>query len=154
MLRPFVESGLLKTVLNATLVRCTVSGNAISNVVYLIDGEEITVFGQIYIDGTDTGELIEKSGTDYNVGAESKSRRGKKMRRKLPVRRICNRQLTRLVTENRLIGDYTIPKPEMYDEFCKLKMPYDKYHGVFHVRTGFLHGQGKAFRNVSRRKGR
>ena len=44
MLRPFVESGLLKTVLNATLVRCTVSGNAISNVVYLIDGEEITVF--------------------------------------------------------------------------------------------------------------
>ena len=127
MLRPFVESGLLKTVLNATLVRCTVSGNAISNVVYLINGEEITVFGQIYIDGTDTGELIEKSGTDYNVGAESKSQTGEEDAAEIACPQDMQPATYTACLENRLSGDYTIPKPEMYDEFCKLKMPYDKY---------------------------
>lgn len=127
MLEPYEKNGNLKIYYFCTLKKAETSGDDIKSV-SLISGEtEYVVAAPYFLDATDEGDLIEKSGTEYVTGAESKAMTGEASA--LDVYRPDDRQPVTwsLAFENRLKGDYVIDKPADYDRLKKLIMPYDKY---------------------------
>ena len=127
MLAPYVASGVLTVYLSAKFVRCGVSGDIVTSVVYDIDGEQIEFVGKYFLDGTDTGELIAASGTEYVCGAESRAATNEPHAPQIADSGDMQPFTYTAALENRKSGDYVIDKPPMYDEFRRLKMPYDKY---------------------------
>ncbi len=130
MLQPYVQQGNLQIFLNAKLLSCQASPEKISSVRYAIDGEEAEISGEYFLDGTDTGELIALSGAAYRVGAESRKETGEENAPELADPQDMQPVTYSAAIENRREGDYRIEKPEMYDAFRALKMPYD-VHPVF-----------------------
>ncbi len=127
MLQPFVDNGTLKVILNAKLVSCEYSNDIINSVEYSVEGKKLVVLADIFLDGTDTGELIAKSGTAYVTGAESFADTGESH-----APQVADPQDMQPVTysaclENCKSGNNVIEKPALYDEFRQLKMSYDKY---------------------------
>ena len=127
MLAPYVESGLLTVFTEATLKECDTVGDEIRGVVYEIDGEEVRLEGEYYLDGTDIGDLICMSGTEYRVGAESKAETGEDDAPEVGNSSDMQSYIFSACIENRKEGDYTIEKPELYDTFKELVMPYDEH---------------------------
>ena len=127
MLAPYVESGLLTVYTEAKLKDCSVEGDEILGVVYEIDGEDVRFEGDYYLDGTDIGDLICISGTEYRVGAESKAETGEDDAPEVGNSDDMRSYIFTACIENRKEGDYTIEKPELYDEFKNLMMPYDEH---------------------------
>lgn len=124
MLRPYVSAGNLKIILNAELYACDCRDGEIRSVTYKTEKEEIIAHGKIFIDGTDTGELLPLSGIEYCTGAEAKAQTGEK---NAPIAaRPYDMQsfVYTAAVENRVKGDYVIEKPDGYDYFKKLKAPY------------------------------
>lgn len=126
MLKPFVDSGLITVYYNAKLVGC-VADEYVRSVTFEQGGVELTFVGKYFLDGTDTGELIAASGTEYVVGAEARSETGE-----VHAPDKANPQDMQPCTytaclENRKKGDFVIPKPLLYDHFARLQMPYDRF---------------------------
>lgn len=124
---PYVKKGLLTIYTGAKLIDC-VADDEIHGVTYLIDGNKITFTGKYYLDGTDTGELIYKSGTEYVTGAESKFITGETHAPNVSDPFDMQPATFTAELHNCKKGDFVIDKPYMYDEFKKLLMPYDKYN--------------------------
>ncbi len=127
MLAPYENSGLLTVYYGYTLESAPTSGTEIQKLVLKKDGEETEVRAEYYLDGTDEGDLIAKSGCEYVTGAESKEMTGEPsaIDEYLPEDR---QPVTwSLAFENRLKGDYVMDKPADYERFKKLMMPYDRY---------------------------
>lgn len=126
-LQPFVQKGLLAVYTQAKLLSAQVAGDEIASVTYEIAGQRRQFSGRVFLDATDTGELLEKSGTEFIVGAESASATGE--RDAAAVQDCADLQPCTYTAciENRKRGDFVIPKPYMYDSFKKLQMPYDCY---------------------------
>ena len=76
MLAPYVAAGNLQVFTEAKLLDCITQGDDIVGVTYEIGGEEVLFEGEYYLDGTDIGDLIKKSGAEYRVGAESREETG------------------------------------------------------------------------------
>lgn len=127
MLAPFVESGLLKVYTGATLKRCITEGDTVKGVIYEIDGEEIQLVGDYYLDGTDIGDLICLSGAEYRVGAESRAETGEEDAPEIADPSDMQAYIYSACLEDRKTGDYTIEKPDMYDTFKEMVMPYDEH---------------------------
>lgn len=127
MVQPYVDSGVLTIITGAKLVACDATEDKINSVTYRIDGEEVLITGELFLDGTDIGDLIALSGTAYRVGAESKAETGEAHAPEVANPRDMQPATYSAAIENRLTGDYTIPKPALYDEFRALMMPYDIY---------------------------
>lgn len=127
MLEPFNGKNLtIRT--NAKLLSCKKDGIEIKSVTYLIDGIEEEFFGKIFIDGTDTGELLPLSNTEYRIGAESKEETGEES---APIEKDPSdiQPFTyTLAFKCHKEGNYVIKKPKNYEYYRKLIMPYDKYH--------------------------
>ena len=128
MLAPYVDSGLLKIFTEATLKECVTEGDEIKGVIYQIDGEDVRFEGDYYLDGTDIGDLICLSGAEYRVGAESRAETGEEDAPEVGDPSDMQSYIYSACIENRLEGDYTIEKPEMYDTFKAMKMPYDEHN--------------------------
>ena len=126
-LQPFVQKGLLAVYTQAKLLSAQAAGDEIASVTYEIAGQRRQFSGRVFLDATDTGELLEKSGTEFTVGAESASATGE--RDAAAVQDCADLQPCTYTAciENRKRGDFVIPKPYMYDRFKKLQMPYDSY---------------------------
>ena len=127
MVAPYVENGTLTIFTEAMLKSCEVEGDEIKSVTYTIDGEDVEFIGEYYLDGTDIGDLICISGTEYRVGAESRSETGEEDAPEVGDSEDMQSYIYSACIENRREGDYTIEKPEMYDVFSKMKMPYDEH---------------------------
>lgn len=127
MLAPYEQDGTITVRTNAKLLSCDATAEKINSVTCRINGEEVEITGELFLDGTDTGELVVLSGTAYRVGAESRSETGETHAPEIADPTDMQPATYTAALENRLTGDYTIPKPELYDQFRSLKMPYDDY---------------------------
>ncbi len=127
MLQPFVDVGNLQILLKAKLTGCRHEDHAIQSVTYLVDGEPMEIFADLFLDGTDTGELIAISGTAYVTGAESKAQTGEPHAPETADPLDMQPVTYSACLENRKTGSYVIEKPAMYEEFAKLIMSYDRY---------------------------
>ncbi len=127
MLQPYIDSGVLTVFTGARLKSCNVENDEIKSVIYEIDGEEIEFIGDYYLDGTDIGDLICKSGAEYRVGAESRAETGEEDAPEVADPEDMQAMIYSACIENRRTGDYTIEKPELYDKFKEMVMPYDEH---------------------------
>ena len=66
-LQPFVQKGLLAVYTQAKLLSAQVSGCEIASVTYEIAGQRRQFSGRVFLDATDTGELLEKTATVSEV---------------------------------------------------------------------------------------
>lgn len=124
MLSPYVGKNLT-ILLNTRIEACSSEGNRILSVTCVSPDETYTICGDFFVDGTDTGELVYLSGTEYVVGAESRTDTGEPH---APKEADCADMQPATYTaalENRLTGDYVIAKPDMYEYYSSLKTPYD-----------------------------
>lgn len=127
MLKPYIDSGVLTVFVNARLKSCITEGDEIKGVVYEIDGEEVKLVGDYYLDGTDIGDLICLSGAEYRVGAESRVETGEEDAPEIADPEDMQAMIYSACIENRKTGDYTIAKPDLYDQFKEMVMPYDEH---------------------------
>ena len=127
MLKPYIDSGLLTVFVGAELKECDVEDDEIKGVIYNIDGESVKFVGDYYLDGTDIGDLICISGAEYRVGAESSAETGEPDAPDVADPEDMQAYVYTACIEDRKTGDYTIPKPDMYDEFREMGMPYDTH---------------------------
>lgn len=127
MIEPYVCSGALTVYRGYALEGAPSDGREIACVTLKGKDETVKVTAAYYLDATDEGDLIEKSGTAYVTGAESREMTGEPsaLSEYLPEDR---QPVTwSLAFENRLKGDYVIDKPADYERLKKRIMPYDKY---------------------------
>ena len=127
MVAPYVENGSLTIYTEATLKDCITEEDEIKGVVYTIEGEDVLFTGEYYLDGTDIGDLICISGTEYRVGAESRYETGEEDAPEVGDSEDMQSFIYSACIENRREGDYTIEKPELYDYFSQMMMPYDEH---------------------------
>lgn len=127
MLKPYIDSGLLTVFVNAELKECITEDDEIKGVIYSIDGEDVKLIGDYYLDGTDIGDLICLSGAEYRVGAESRAETGEPDAPEVADPEDMQAYVYTACIEDRKTGDYTIPKPDMYDQFREMGMPYDTH---------------------------
>lgn len=76
MLAPYKADGTLTVLTGVRYLSAEVSGDRICSVACEKDGERFTVTGEMFLDGTDTGELIALCGAEYRTGAESRAETG------------------------------------------------------------------------------
>ena len=126
MLEPYVNKNL-KIYTEAKLLSCKKEDDRIISVTYLINNKKIEFSGKIFLDATDTGELLPLSNTEYRVGAESKYETGEAHAPQVKDADDTQPFTYSLAFKIHDSGDYTIEKPKEYDEFKNMMMPYDKY---------------------------
>ena len=75
MLQPAVGSGKLDIRLHTVAIHATANGDSVESVTIqnTITGAETTIHSKFVIDATELGDLLPMTGTEYVVGAESKS---------------------------------------------------------------------------------
>ena len=127
MIKPYVDSGLIRVYLEAQMKECIADDDEIKGVIYEIDGKRVMFEGDYYLDGTDIGDLICKSGAEYRVGAESKAETGEEDAPDVSDSSDMQSFIYSACIEDRRTGDYTIEKPELYDTFKEMVMPYDEH---------------------------
>lgn len=126
MLQPFVDTGVLNVYCNCELKAVRTAGDEI--VSFTVAGDYCgDVTARLFLDGSDTGELIAKSGCEYAVGAESREETGELGAPEREDRADMQPVTWSAAVEDRLHGDYTIDKPPEYEFFRRLRTPYDDY---------------------------
>lgn len=127
MLQPYLDAGTLKIFYRCDLREAKTDGDVVRSLTIKTENETFCVTGKYFLDADDEGELIYKSGCEYVTGAESREMTGEPS--------ACERYMPEdrqpvtwsMAFENRRAGDYVIDKPEEYDYFVKIIMPYDRY---------------------------
>lgn len=145
MLMPYVNKGNLKILLECKLLSAVSDGVQITSVSVENRGEVKKLFAKIFIDGTDTGELLEKANIAFVTGAESRADTGELL---APEKAdpSDNQPCTYV-----LAFDYNkknsniIEKPERYDYYKNMKMPYDKYNILSMYGPDSATGKAKLF---------
>ena len=127
-LKPYIEKGLIDLLVDTKLVNVETNGDYITGVTLKNKDGLFECNAKYYLDGTDTGELIYLSKTEYTIGAES-IEETLEPHAKLKADRDDNQPITWVAAVSYHEGeDHTIEKPQMYDYFRNLKMPYDNYN--------------------------
>ncbi len=126
MLNPYIGKNLT-IILDAKLVSCERVNDRIKSVKYLIDGSIEEFTGDIFLDATDTGELLYLSKTEYRVGAESKEETGEEHAPLIKNENDVQPFTYSLAFKIHKDGNYVIEKPKEYEYYKKMMMPYDKY---------------------------
>lgn len=78
ILAPYISNDRLVLLLNSSPVRADVNGDRVNAVTVrnLITGNEIAIQADYFIDGTELGDLLPMTKTEYVTGAEAKSETG------------------------------------------------------------------------------
>ena len=126
MLSPYINKNLT-IIKNAKLISCKKENDRIISVTYLIDNELKEFFGNIFLDATDTGELLPLSNTEYRIGAESKAQTGEEHALLKEDPNDVQPLTYTLAFKLHDSGNYVIKKPKEYDRYRKMMMDYDKY---------------------------
>ena len=118
-LKPFAESGLLTMDLETECVEAESAGDCVLSVtVQHRDGGRERIRAALFLDATDTGELLPLTGTEYRIGAESRAETGEKHapatadpEDQQPITWVAALQLDRERTDMR--------KPDSYEDFSQ-----------------------------------
>ena len=126
MVEPYINKNLT-IYKEVKLLSCKKEKDRIISVTYLIDNKEVEIFGKVFVDGTDTGDLLPLSNTEYRIGAESKNETGEEHAPIIADPDDVQPLTYTLAFKNHKDGNYIIDKPKEYDRYKKMIMPYDKY---------------------------
>ncbi len=128
-LRQFIEDGRLTLLLEHSPKSAVVDGDVIRSVT-VVDAKskaETVIEANIFLDGTDCGDLLPLVGAEYNVGAESKAQTGEPGALDEP----CSGDMQpctwvfglELVDE--LLPEDRIQKPSRYEYYASMTSSYD-----------------------------
>ncbi|MDE2125613.1 MAG: FAD-dependent oxidoreductase [Armatimonadetes bacterium] len=76
MLAPWRECGALAVLTGCRPHRVAVDGDRVTAVIFQVDGEELAIEADWFVDATETGELLELGAVEHVVGAEARSDTG------------------------------------------------------------------------------
>jgi hypothetical protein len=129
MLLPYISNGSLTVLLNHIAVRAEADGDIIKTV-WLRDsikGVEMEVEARYFIDGTDIGDLIKLTGTEYTSGAESREETGEPHALESADREDMQ-PVTWVAAVDYVEGEnHTVQKPKDYELYRNMMQPYDNY---------------------------
>jgi hypothetical protein len=90
-------------------------------------GETLRIEAKYFVDGTDIGDLIKLTGTEYTSGAESKEETGEPHALETAEREDMQ-PVTWVAAVDYIEGEnHVIEKPRDYDYYRNMQQPYDKY---------------------------
>lgn len=127
MIEPYINIGLLTVYYGYDLESAETCDTEIRRLILRKDGSRYEVNAKYFLDATDEGDLIAKSGCEYVTGAESKAMTGEPSALDVFLPEDRQPVTWSMAFENRRHGDFVIEKPADYEYFKKLIMPYDKY---------------------------
>ena len=127
MLQPYLDSGMLEIYYFSTLVSVEADETTIKSLLVKSGDEMYQVYGTYFLDGTDEGDLIAKSGCAYITGAESFDMTGEPSAAKVFDSEDRQPVTWVMAFANKKQGDYVIEKPQEYDFFKKHHTPYDGF---------------------------
>lgn len=124
MLQPYINSGKLRLFLNKRPTGAQIDTDKVQAVacVDVLSGDEMVLFGDMFIDASEEGDLLPLTGTEYVLGAESQGHTGEPH---APGKANHNniQALTWCFAIDHMEGqDHTIEKPDTYD-FWKDHIP-------------------------------
>lgn len=149
LLRPYAQAGVLQIVRHASLVSASTAVREAEGHAKKIVGIEVQHQGQltklcatIFIDATDTGELIAKVGLAYRIGKEAHAEFGEPDAPNVAAP--LDQQPVTLVMalEQCHAPEPTISKPAQYDFWAAYTLPHYNYKLFSNNLPG--HGRGKA----------
>lgn len=145
MLSPFRAAGLLEVFCGWELGEVETCGDEIRAITVRKGTEEERVEAKWFLDGTDTGELIARSGCEYRTGAESRAMTGEESAPAegdpsdmQPVTWVA-------AVEDRGEGDHAIERPAEYSFFRRLRQPYDDHPVLSMYGPDSATGRAKRF---------
>jgi len=127
MLAPAVAAGSLAILREHRVTGCKVDGDRISgvDVLDLKTGTNLSISASIVIDATETGELLALARVERVLGAESQTETGELHAIEGPADPLDQQALTWGFALDYLPGeDHRIDKPEGYEHFRTLKLPF------------------------------
>lgn len=129
MLEPYISSKRLTIYCNYRPVDAKVQDDEVKSVKIKNTKKEneIVLKGSYFIDGTDLGDLLPLTGTEYVTGAESRENT-KEPHALIKGEPLDMQPITHVAAVDYIEGsDFTIKKPEMYDYFKKYIPRYSNY---------------------------
>ena len=129
MLLPYISNGSLTVLLNHKAIKAEAVDDFIKTVCLknTISGTELIAEAKYFVDGTDIGDFIKLTGTEYTSGAESKEETGEPNALEAPDREDMQ-PVTWVAAVDYVEGeDHTIEKPKDYDHYRNIMQPYDNY---------------------------
>ncbi|QJC50800.1 FAD-dependent oxidoreductase [Paenibacillus albicereus] len=130
MLAPYVHSGRLRILYDASPASAQVEGDEVRSVTVAVRGgkRRIELAGAYVLDATETGELLPLTGTEYRIGAESRAETGEPH---APEEALPDdvQAFTHVGAMEYVPGaDFTMEKPpEMYGYWSRLIPPFSPY---------------------------
>lgn len=126
-LNPYISENLLTIEYFTIAVDSTVQDDIIKSVTVknLKTGLTKNISAKYFLDATDCGDLLPIVKAEYKTGAESKAETQEPHAPDVAVKDDLQPITYVVALELNPRGNYKIPKPEKYDFFNKLKMPYD-----------------------------
>jgi len=124
-LRPYLDNGQLLLETETVCVQAQTDGDSVGHVIVRQHktGEETLVEADYFLDGTDCGDLLPLTGTEYVLGAESREQTGEPDAPETadpedtqPITWVAALELT---PERQ-----PMKKPELYDEFAQMGVAY------------------------------
>src|SRR5690554_434907 len=126
MLEEYVDNGQLTIMLETTAVSAKYNEENVESLTLLNNGKEFEVFATYFVDGTDNGDLLPITKTDYVTGAESFDEYQEPHAPK-EARPNDMQPITWIVAvEWEEGGNNRIKKPAMYDIFKNFQMPFNE----------------------------
>ena len=126
MLAPFRSSGRLHILQPAVPCGAEIDGDRVVSVtVRRLDlGDEVTLRGDIFVDATETGELLPLTGTEHVIGSESRDETGEPSAPDDADPQNVQAISWCFIVDHREGEDHTIPRPDDYDEWREFQPPY------------------------------
>ena len=127
MLEPYIESGLVTVAYHTVATDSVVENDRIQSVRVknIQTNEEDTIEAEYFLDATDCGDLLPIVGAEYRTGAESRAETHEPHAPLMADPEDMQPITWVAALELNPDGDYKIDKPELYDSFCNLGVPYD-----------------------------
>ncbi len=128
-LKPYYENGLIRFLPFTVAVSAQTEKDDIESLVLknLKNEEKIRLCADIYVDGTDTGDLLPIVGAEYVTGAESFEQTHEPHAPKLPLPQDMQPATWVFALEmvDELLPQDKIEKPKNYDYYASMKANYD-----------------------------
>lgn len=127
MMKPYLENGTLVIEYNTVAITSEVVNDTIQSVTVKNNSTKVetVIQAEYFLDATDCGDLLPVVGAEYRTGAESKSETNE-----LHAPEVGDPYDMQPITwvaalELNPDSDYKIEKPELYEYFANLDVPYD-----------------------------
>ncbi len=140
-LAPYIESGLITLMLNTVAHSALTDGDYVKSVTVKDkqSGDMTQIHARYFLDGTDCGDLLPLTGTEYREGSDAKSDTNEPDAPEIalagdvqPATWVFALELVDELRENE-----RIPKPESYDFYKELKATYDDNNVLSWYCIGF-----------------